>query len=284
MRIPSDEVAFFRSILPALVLLPMMCSDIARRGAVFRRTLPLLLLRGFLGSAALLLYFRSISLIEFSNAALLCYTSPLFTAIFASLFLGEQLTRRAGLACAIAFTGVILVQRPAMLFGGHLPAHAVQGIACGLLSGMAAGGAYTSVRRLAEAASTVTIVGVFSWVATFCALPTTLNSYVAPTPLEWGGLLVMSVMASLGQWFMTLGYRDLPAAKASTMNLSVVVFATVLGMVFFREHPGPLQVTGLAITLAGIALVVSAPGSAPTKKPGGEPASPGLVVGKAKNS
>lgn len=258
-RIPSDEVAFFRSVLPAVVLLPLIWRDMVSRGPAFRRSLPLLLLRGFLGSGALLLYFRSISLIEFSNAALLCYTSPIFTAIFASLFLGEHLTRRAVLACAVAFAGVIMVQRPAMLFGGHLPAQAVEGIVCGLLAGMMAGGAYTSVRRLTEGASTVTIVGVFSWVATFCSLPSTVRSYVAPTALEWAGLGAMALLASLGQLYMTMGYRDIPAARASTMNLSIVVFATVLGMIFFHEHPDLSQYVGLAITLAGISMVVATP-------------------------
>ena len=67
-RLPSDEVALFRSLLPMVVLTPWLWSDARRQGRAFLKEFPLLALRGLLGGTALILYFRSIALIDFSNA------------------------------------------------------------------------------------------------------------------------------------------------------------------------------------------------------------------------
>lgn len=270
-RLPSDEVAMVRTVLPALLLTPAIVSDFRRQGAHLRGEIPFLLLRGFFGSAALLCYFRAISLIEFSNAALLCYTSPIFTALLASIFLGERLTRRMMISLPVVLAGIVLVTRPTLLFGGAVPAHFVEGCTYGLLSGLAAGGSYTSVRRLAGRCRTTTIVGVFGWVGTLICAPLLAHHYVSPTPREWGAMVLVALLATGGQYFMTLGYRSDSAARASTMSLSVVPLAALLGWLVLHETLGLMDAAGMAISLCGL---VIAAGASPAPDPAEAPEAP----------
>lgn len=261
LGIPSDQVALMRSLLPALALVGCIAADVRRLGRNFRRVLPWLLLRGLLGSTSLVLYFRAISLIELSNAALLVYTSPIFATLAAHFVLHEPLTRRHVAALAVAFCGVTLVVKPTLLFGGHLPPGVVLGTLYGLAAGMCAGCAYTAVRHLAATCSTFTIVGVFGWVGTLVCIPLAAPTYVPPTPFQWLALLLVAVLATLGQYFMTRGYAVYRTAHASTMNLSAVVFATIFGLICFHEIPDATEVAGLILTLGGIALISTGPDS-----------------------
>lgn len=252
--IHPDQVSFMRSVIPALLLTPALFEERRRLGERFRGVAPYLLLRGLLGSAALIFYFRSIALIEFSNAALLCYTSPVFAGVFAAVFLREPLPRRSLAAFGVAFTGVVLALRPTVLLSGTMPPQVIEGTLYGLAAGLTAGGSYTTVRHLAGICSTTAIMAAFTWTGAALCLPMAIEAWHAPTPLQWLGLLGVAAMATVAQWLMTEGYRRYATAHASTMNLSIVVFATVLGAVFFREIPSGMQVAGIALTIMGLAL------------------------------
>lgn len=259
-RLPADEMSLFRTLFPAVLLTPLLIR--AAGSPAFRKALPILLLRGFLGSLSLILYFKSLLLIDYATASLLCYTSPLFTAFFAAVFLKEAPSRRTLVGLPLAFLGVVCVVQPSGAGGNWLgPAYA-------LLSGISAGGAYVSVRSLVATVQPALIVAVFMWVAVALSLPLVAGQYVAPTTAEWAGLGLVALLATLGQLAMTLGYARYPAAQASTMNLSMVVFAALLGWLFMHEALGPLKVLGLTLTLSGVALVspLSGPGrSGPLK-------------------
>jgi len=260
--ISSDQVAFLRSLFPALALTPFMVADARRLGGQFRKVLPMLVIRGLLGSAALICYFRAVALIDLSNAALLCYTSPIFAALFAAAFLKEPLTARMVGAFSVAFAGVALVVQPAALLEGRLPPAFAAGTVYALISGAFAGLAYTAVRHLTGICSTPTIVGMFGWVGTLLCAPLAASKWVAPDGLQWLSLVMVAVLASLGQFYMTRGYAIYKTAHASTMNLSVVIFASLLGALVLHEYPGPMQIAGIALTLGGITLIDTRTGTA----------------------
>jgi drug/metabolite transporter (DMT)-like permease len=63
-------------------------------------------------------------------------------------------------------------------------------------------------------------------------------------------LLGIGVAAQLGQLAMTQGLRLEPAGRATALSYLQVVFAALLGALFFGERPGLATAAGAALILA----------------------------------
>jgi drug/metabolite transporter (DMT)-like permease len=57
-------------------------------------------------------YLISMNFISFSEATVIFWSNPVFTAIGARYYLGERLTNYDWVACFIAFIGILMVQNP----------------------------------------------------------------------------------------------------------------------------------------------------------------------------
>src|SRR3954465_7522131 len=85
-RLPAPEVAFVRFGIGLLA-----CGVVATRIRLRLNNGVGLLMRGAFGGAAVLFYFLAIAHLPVGVATLLNYTGPVFTALFAALFLREPL-------------------------------------------------------------------------------------------------------------------------------------------------------------------------------------------------
>src|SRR5262245_59311901 len=103
-RLPGPEVAFVRFVIGILA-----CVVAATRLRLRAHNWRGLFWRGAFGGAAVLCYFLAIAHLPVGMATLLNYTAPVFTALWAWLFLGERIG--AGTLGALALTtgGVALV-------------------------------------------------------------------------------------------------------------------------------------------------------------------------------
>ncbi|KAL4446446.1 hypothetical protein ABPG74_001187 [Tetrahymena malaccensis] len=79
--------------------------------------LKLMALRGILGAIVMLLAFTSYKLLTLSDAVVVTNTTPLFTCFLSVPYLGEQLTKKQIFYSLLSFIGIVLVVRPAFLFG-----------------------------------------------------------------------------------------------------------------------------------------------------------------------
>ena len=66
-------------------------------------------------------------------------------------------------------------------------------------------------------------------------IPLIFNSWVSPSGLEWLWLVGVGLFTQLGQIWITEGLRLLPAAQASTINYTQVVFSSIWGFIIFSE-------------------------------------------------
>ena len=90
-RLSGSQIAMVRF---AIAILPVMLVPRYRRSAFRVRRWDLLAYRGVFGGAAVLLYFLAIAEIPLGLATLLNYTAPLFSGIFAAVFIGEAIRRQ----------------------------------------------------------------------------------------------------------------------------------------------------------------------------------------------
>ena len=156
-NLPGDEIAFIRF---ALMLAPfVLVPRLARRARTFDR-LDLLFYRGFFGGIAVLLFFLAIEHLPVGTATLLNYSSPIFSVLFAALFLGERVRPLVLLPAAMALAGVALVTGG---FGeGGLFAHFGRWELAGLVSAVLSGAAVAAIRAARRTESSWAIYGSFT--------------------------------------------------------------------------------------------------------------------------
>ena len=139
-RLPGPQVAFVRFVIGLGA-----CAIAGLRVPMRARNKVGLLLRGAYGGAAVLFYFIAIAHLPVGIATLLNYTAPVFTAIYAAVFLGEAITRGTLFALALTSVGVALV------IGGTAPAGSLAlgpWQLIGLLSAMLSGAAVATIREV----------------------------------------------------------------------------------------------------------------------------------------
>ncbi|MRJ02909.1 MAG: DMT family transporter [Epsilonproteobacteria bacterium] len=257
-RLPPVEVVFFRNIFGVFIITLSLWKSPPRQegGRVW-----LLLFRGFAGFLALLLFFYTIAHIPLGEAMTYSKTSPIWTAIFAFLFLRELLTGRQWLAIGLGFVGMLLITDP---FRTPFDRYDLMG----LLSGMIAALAYTSVRELKRYYDTRAIVLSFMGIGTLGPLilmgmashlqtphiDLLFAPFIFPQGEEWLFIVAMGILATLAQIFMTKAYGATKAGVAGAASYTNILFSILFGTLFLGDPlPSWIQFLGIiSITLGGV--------------------------------
>lgn len=255
--LPSLEVVFFRNIAGViLIALAIKRKPLEQKGGK-----PwLLLFRGTMGFSALLAFFYLIAHIPLGNAITWSKTSPIFTAIFAWLFLKEKMSKKGWLAVFVGFVGIVLITKPT---GLTLTKYDL----LGLFSGIGAALAYTSIRELKKYYETRMIVLSFVGIGTVGPIVLfTLSPYidlpeldfmfakfVMPQGVVWFYVIAMGAIATLSQLLMTKAYGATKAGIVGAVSYTNILFSIIVGMLLGDELPDLVTTTGIMlIVLAGI--------------------------------
>ena len=105
------EIMFFRSLI-GLVLVVTIGTLSGTLHQIKTDRLGLHMLRNTAHFTGQNLWFLAVAFIPFSQVFALEFSTPLWVALLAPVFLGEALTRRRLLSVGIGFSGVLLVARP----------------------------------------------------------------------------------------------------------------------------------------------------------------------------
>lgn len=186
-----------------------------------------------------------------AHTVVLLATAPLFAAILARLFLGEQVRRRTMIAMAIAFTGILVMvsdSRGQDWLEGDLFALATGAIyAVNLVALRAApvrGG--KPVDMMPSMAVAGLMIAGAAW---FQA------DVFAVTRGDLGILVMIGLISmALGAWLFVRGVRHLLAAEAGLLCLMEVVIGPLLVWMVLDETPSRLAFAGGAIVLAALVL------------------------------
>ena len=256
--LPVAQIVLVRSLISIAITLVML-----RRVRVspWGQQRGRLLMRGLLGTTALLCFFEALARLPLATATLLQYTYPTLTALSAWLLLGEPIRRRIGLAVLMGWIGVMLVMQPEWLGGAAAPAITdltATAVALGLGGALLTALAYVSVRQLSAREHPLVIVFYFPLVSVPATLPFLWGQVMWPTPEQWMWLVGVGLFTQLGQIWLTEGLTALPAARATSINYVQVVFASLWGVLFFAEPITGAVVLGAACVLGATLISLSA--------------------------
>ncbi|HEV7643892.1 MAG TPA: DMT family transporter [Pyrinomonadaceae bacterium] len=245
-HLPTIEVAFFRCAIASLICF----AGIYRGGIDWRGSnRKLLLLRGFFGTTAVYLFFFTLQRIPLAGAVTIQYLSPIFTTIIAIFILKERVKRPQWLFYAIAFCGVLLIER-------FDPRISIVYLLTGIGAAFCSGVAYNLVRSLREREHPLTIVlhfQLFGAVVCFFAM---WFDWVTPVGWDWFYLLLIGVFSQIGQVFLTHALQKEKAAGVVIINYSGVVYGLLIGWFFFNETQTFESLSGMLLVVCGVALSV----------------------------
>ena len=258
-HLPSVEVVFFRNVFGVVLIgYAVASSPMAHRGG---RPF-LLFFRGFMGFAALLAFFYNIAHIPLGDAMTFSKTSPIFTAVFAWLFLKEKLGATAWMAVFVGFIGIVLIAKPTGVMLSKTDW-------LGIFSGVGAALAYTSVRELKQYYDTRAIVLSFMIVGTvgpFLLMLATpylpegrfdflTGDFVWPQGRVWFYVFAMGVFATLAQLYMTRAYGETKAGIVGAVSYANIVFSVGIGLLLGDAMPDLLTSFGIILIIfSGIAV------------------------------
>jgi drug/metabolite transporter (DMT)-like permease len=252
-RIPSQEVVFVRAVVSlamayALVLRARIGNWGHRKG--------LLVVRGMAGFLALSCFFYGVIHLPLADATVIQYTNPVWTAWLGWWLLGEALTTGEAALSAFGLLGVLLIARPTVLFGGEGAARLDPfAVGVALAGALLSAAAYVSVRRLSRTEHPLMIVFYFTLVTVPASLPGAIAGKVMPRGWEWALMGGVGVTALLGQVFLTRGLQREPAGRATAIGYAQILFATIWGILFFRDWPDALSLAGAALVLVSVVVL-----------------------------
>uniref|UniRef100_A0A669D9A7 Solute carrier family 35 member G1 n=1 Tax=Oreochromis niloticus TaxID=8128 RepID=A0A669D9A7_ORENI len=205
-----------------------------------------LMLRGFLGSNAMILLFYSVQQMPLADAIVITFSNPVFTSLLAWIFLKEKCTIWDCVFTVFTLTGVILIARPPFLFGENV--HGIEGDYTNHIKGTIAafGGAigaactlvilrklgksvhyyisvwYYAVIGLIECIITVSVLG--EWKIPFCGRD------------RWM-LMLIAILGIAGQTFLIKALQIEKAGPVALMRTVDVVLAFIFQFIFFSRAP-----------------------------------------------
>lgn len=253
----SIEVVFFRNISGVLIILyAIYKSPLKQKGGK-----PLLLfMRGFIGFSALLMYFYNIANIPLAEAITFSKVSPIFTAIFSYFLLKERLSFVAWGGVFLGFFGVLFIT-------GFDVTSLDKTDWLGILSGVGAGLAYTSIRELRKYYDNKSIVFSFMLVGTIGPIVLmilgeyyssntfdwAIAPFVVPTGIAWFYIVGLGIFATFSQIYMTKAYSLAQGGIVGTISYTNILFSILIGMVLGDIFPTSTVLIGIGfIVLSGV--------------------------------
>lgn len=256
-RLPLPQILVVRQVVMTLVLMAVVGRALP---TILRTSRPgLQVLRGVFSLGAMLCGFTALINLPMAEATALGFSQALFVTLLAIFVLHEVVDWRRWLAMAVGFLGVLVMLRPA---GEAMNIYALLAIA-GALFGA---GITITVRVLGHTERTETILFWQGGMIVAALIGPTLWFWVPPTPLEWLFLIVLGVVGTAGQWFITRAYQVGEASALAPLDFVRLLLAVLSGYLVFSEIPSLITALGAGL-IAGGTLYTMRRNSAPRRPP-----------------
>jgi len=235
----------------ALVSLVLSYLDVKRKGiSLWGNQKPLLIARGLVGAFALICVYYAVTTLPLAEATLIQYLHPALTAIIALLFLKEHVHISTIICIVLSIIGLIVMVKPdfAFTYGAELPMFSVY---IAILGALGSAVAYVLVRKLSKTEDSSVIIFYFPLVALPIAILFPGGNFVMPDIPALVLLLLVGIFTQVGQIGLTKAMQTEVAGKATAYSYVQVVFAVILGWVFFAEVPSMWTWLGGSMIMIG---------------------------------
>ncbi len=236
------QIVFFSSLF-AFPLITLLLVRDTQPGTLRPRHPWLVGLRSVSGSIAAFTAFYAFTVLPMAQVYAILFATPLMITLLAIPFLGETVRLRRGIAVLAGLVGVIVVLRPgsAHLETGHLAA-----LVAAFLSAVNA----IIMRKIGSEERTVVMI-VYPLFMGFIFMGCGLAFVYKPMPAaDLGFLAIIAALVLAAMMCILAAYRSGPAILVAPMQYSQIIWAVILGAVFFGEQPDLMTFLGTGIIIA----------------------------------
>ena len=236
VKIASEEfetiqIFFMRGIITLLITYYILKR---KKIYVWGKNQKILIARGVVGSFALFLVYESLNRLTLAQATVIQYLYPIFIAILASFLLKETLNKNIILSAILGLVGVFWILN--FPFMNSEIVFDIGSIGIAVTGSILTALAYVLVRLASTYnESPYVIMFYFPLFTVIMAAPFIYQSWSKPNIYYWIVLIIVGICTQLGQWFLTFGYKLLPASKVAPISYAQVPFAVISGFLFFEE-------------------------------------------------
>ena len=255
-EVPAGEAVFFRSFFAIPVILIWLAQR-GKLGSGLKTRNPMgHVWRGLFGTTAMGLTFTGLGLLPLPEVTAIGFATPIFTVILAAVLLGEQIRLIRVTAVAMGLVGVMIILWPRFTSIGTMEQTATIGALLILMATMLRSLVQIHIRQLVQNEDTAAIVFYFSVTASLLALFTLPFGWVMPDAKTFGLLVLAGLIGGVAQILITSAYRFGSASMLAPYDYTSMLFAIVLGYVFFAELPTAMMLAGAALVIAAGTLVI----------------------------
>jgi drug/metabolite transporter (DMT)-like permease len=249
---PLSEVLLFRYLFASGFFWIILLSTAGLAGLLTRRPLDHAI-RSISGIVSLGLLYFALTRIPIADATAISYAAPIFITVLSIFLLGEAIGMRRWLAVVAGFIGVLLIARPG---AGSWDIGVVA----------AAGSAFTGalvaiwLRKLSSSERSVTI-GIFynNLGSLICLVWVLLSGWLTPRGDDLLLFLGFGLGCGIQQWLLTVSFRYAEASLLAPFEYLAMVFAAIVGFLFWGEVPvlttwigaGVIAASGMFIFVRG---------------------------------
>ena len=260
------QVVFLRCAFGASILNPFAIG----RGLMNMATgrLRLHVARAMISVMSMGCSFYALARLPLADAVAYAFTVPLFMIPLAVLLLSEPVRWRRWTATGVGFLGVLVMADPTGAIDEAIPV--------ALLSALFTALVYIVVKRLSETEPVLTVLTYFSVLGATLSLGPALAVWMDPSADQLGLLFLVGLTGTLSQLFAVRAWIVAEATAVAPFDYSRLLYAAILGALFFGEIPGWNTALGATIIVAATLYIARREAllrrKAATEKPG-EPAS-----------
>ena len=250
-RYPVELIMAIRSVAGLLLILAFFWPRMGRTLWQIKRP-RLVLCRGLVLVLGSLLIGHALRLMPVGETISILYSFPILVMILAIPLMGEQVSAINWGFAVLGFTGVLMVARP----GGGLD---TLGVTFALLTAILAAIFHLMTRVLSKTEISHALLFHTILISVPCSFLLALFTWEGylPNLMDFGLMALLGLIIIAAHYLLTVAYKYAPASLVAPANWVHIVWAALLGWLFFDHLPDQWTILGmLVIIAAGVGIAI----------------------------
>jgi drug/metabolite transporter (DMT)-like permease len=226
VELTTFQILFFRSFVGLIVVVALL----QRWGwsQVKTRVFGTHLMRNVAHFGGQYGWFYGIALIPLTEVFAIEFTIPIWTAIMATIFLGERMNGLRALAVALGFVGILVILRPGMAVVSAPALAVLAGALCYAIS-------HVFTKRLSGTETPLTILFYMTVIQLPLGLVPALPHWVWPSAGLWPWVSVVAVTALSAHYCLTRAFQLADATVVIPIDFLRLPLIAIVGFLFYGE-------------------------------------------------
>ena len=243
--LPPTQTAFLRYVVGIGLLMPFVGRQIPQiwrspaRGGF--------LARGILHAIAVSFWFYSIKVIPLADVNAILNLGPVWATIGAALFLGERLRLKRIMAILVSFAGAIIIIKPGF-------SEIVPGTWAVMVTAAFFAFSDLIAKQLKAHHDDNLIIMALSVTIALVSLPLAIVVWQPISPLNWLGVFVIGLAATLGHMSLMRSFAG-PMWAAQAGKYVQLLFVILFGITLFDEIPTVSTLVGAMVVLSAVSYI-----------------------------